>query len=228
MSSSTSGPIKGRGSNTVRGLTASTREGLFRIVGAAGISTGDRRDVGDQGPLRRHPHRRRQGQGEGARPGGEDHAGRHRRALVSGQGQVVQEQAAVMRWIVAAVLVALVVAAPAAAQETPGPTLLTFDKGISNADATITPSECTAAIVPGRRARRWPVRAPALQSHAVAVRRARSAPSSSSSACPRAPRSAFEGCAGSACDVAADGQRDRRVGAGRPGLDRRSSPSAPT
>ena len=39
VSSSTSGPIKGRGSNTVRGLTASTAKGLFRIVGAAGIST---------------------------------------------------------------------------------------------------------------------------------------------------------------------------------------------
>jgi len=39
VSSTTSGPIKGRGSNTVRGLTASTRKGLFRIVGAAGIST---------------------------------------------------------------------------------------------------------------------------------------------------------------------------------------------
>ena len=34
----------------------------------------DRRDVGDQGPLRRHPHRRRQGHGDGARAGGEDHA----------------------------------------------------------------------------------------------------------------------------------------------------------
>jgi hypothetical protein len=33
------GPIKGRGNNTVRGLTASTQKGLFRIVGAAGIST---------------------------------------------------------------------------------------------------------------------------------------------------------------------------------------------
>jgi hypothetical protein len=35
----TSGPIKGRGRNTVRGLTATTEKGLFRIVGAAGIST---------------------------------------------------------------------------------------------------------------------------------------------------------------------------------------------
>jgi len=34
-----SGPIKGRGRNTVRGLTAATEKGLFRIVGAAGIST---------------------------------------------------------------------------------------------------------------------------------------------------------------------------------------------
>jgi hypothetical protein len=33
------GPIKGRGRNTVRGLTATTQKGLFRIVGAAGIST---------------------------------------------------------------------------------------------------------------------------------------------------------------------------------------------
>ena len=33
------GPIKGRGRNTVRGLTATTEKGLFRIVGAAGIST---------------------------------------------------------------------------------------------------------------------------------------------------------------------------------------------
>lgn len=35
----TTGPIKGRGRNTVRGLTATTEKGLFRIVGAAGIST---------------------------------------------------------------------------------------------------------------------------------------------------------------------------------------------
>jgi hypothetical protein len=34
-----SGPIKGRGRNTVRSLTAGTEKGLFRIVGAAGIST---------------------------------------------------------------------------------------------------------------------------------------------------------------------------------------------
>jgi hypothetical protein len=34
-----SGPIKGRGRNTVRTLTAGTEKGLFRIVGAAGIST---------------------------------------------------------------------------------------------------------------------------------------------------------------------------------------------
>jgi thrombospondin type 3 repeat protein len=34
-----SGPIKGRGRNTVRGLTATTAKGLYRIVGAAGIST---------------------------------------------------------------------------------------------------------------------------------------------------------------------------------------------
>ena len=33
------GPIKGRGRNTVRGLTATTEKGLFRIVGGAGIST---------------------------------------------------------------------------------------------------------------------------------------------------------------------------------------------
>jgi len=37
--SAISGPIKGRGRNTVRGLTATTEKGLFRIVGAAGIST---------------------------------------------------------------------------------------------------------------------------------------------------------------------------------------------
>ncbi len=34
-----SGPIKGRGRNTVRSLTAGTEKGLFRLVGAAGIST---------------------------------------------------------------------------------------------------------------------------------------------------------------------------------------------
>jgi hypothetical protein len=34
-----SGPIKGRPRNLVRGLTATTEKGLFRIVGAAGIST---------------------------------------------------------------------------------------------------------------------------------------------------------------------------------------------
>ena len=39
VSTAASGPIKGRGRNTVRGLTASTAKGLFRIVGAAGIST---------------------------------------------------------------------------------------------------------------------------------------------------------------------------------------------
>jgi hypothetical protein len=39
VSTAASGPIKGRGRNTVRGLTASTTKGLFRIVGAAGIST---------------------------------------------------------------------------------------------------------------------------------------------------------------------------------------------
>ncbi len=37
--SRTSGPIKGRGRNSVRSLTAATKKGLFRIVGAAGIST---------------------------------------------------------------------------------------------------------------------------------------------------------------------------------------------
>lgn len=39
VSRAASGPIKGRGRNTVRGLTATTQKGLFRIVGAAGIST---------------------------------------------------------------------------------------------------------------------------------------------------------------------------------------------
>jgi thrombospondin type 3 repeat protein len=39
VNTAASGPIKGRGRNTVRGLTASTEKGLFRIVGAAGIST---------------------------------------------------------------------------------------------------------------------------------------------------------------------------------------------
>jgi hypothetical protein len=39
VSTGTSGPIKGRGRNTIRGLTASTTKGLFRIVGEAGIST---------------------------------------------------------------------------------------------------------------------------------------------------------------------------------------------
>jgi Thrombospondin type 3 repeat len=36
---SSSGPIKGRGRSVVRTLTASTRKGVFRIVGAAGAST---------------------------------------------------------------------------------------------------------------------------------------------------------------------------------------------
>ncbi len=36
----TTGPIKGRGRTTVRSLTASTTKGVFRIVGAAGTSTG--------------------------------------------------------------------------------------------------------------------------------------------------------------------------------------------
>jgi hypothetical protein len=39
VSRGASGPIKGRGRNTVRGLTATTEKGLFRIVGAAAIST---------------------------------------------------------------------------------------------------------------------------------------------------------------------------------------------
>ncbi|WP_028065810.1 thrombospondin type 3 repeat-containing protein [Solirubrobacter soli] len=39
VSTAASGPIKGRGSNTVRSLTASTVKGLWRIVGEAGIST---------------------------------------------------------------------------------------------------------------------------------------------------------------------------------------------
>ncbi len=39
VSAKTTGPIKGRGSSTVRGLTATTAKGRFRIVGAAGIST---------------------------------------------------------------------------------------------------------------------------------------------------------------------------------------------
>ncbi|MDA0161734.1 thrombospondin type 3 repeat-containing protein [Solirubrobacter ginsenosidimutans] len=40
VSTSSDGPIKGRGRNTVRGLTATTpAKGFFRIVGAAGIST---------------------------------------------------------------------------------------------------------------------------------------------------------------------------------------------
>jgi hypothetical protein len=39
VSRKATGPIKGRGRNTVRGLTATTEKGLFRIVGAAGIST---------------------------------------------------------------------------------------------------------------------------------------------------------------------------------------------
>jgi hypothetical protein len=39
VSRGSTGPIKGRGRNTVRGLTATTEKGLFRIVGAAGIST---------------------------------------------------------------------------------------------------------------------------------------------------------------------------------------------
>jgi hypothetical protein len=34
-----SGPIKGRGRSIVRSLTARSRKGLFRVVGAAGIST---------------------------------------------------------------------------------------------------------------------------------------------------------------------------------------------
>jgi hypothetical protein len=42
VTTASSGPIKGRGNNTVRGLTASTAKGLFRIVGAAGISTATR------------------------------------------------------------------------------------------------------------------------------------------------------------------------------------------
>jgi hypothetical protein len=36
---SSSGPIKGRARSVVRSLTASTRKGVFRIVGAAGAST---------------------------------------------------------------------------------------------------------------------------------------------------------------------------------------------
>ena len=39
VSRTATGPIKGRGRTSVRGLTATTEKGLFRIVGAAGIST---------------------------------------------------------------------------------------------------------------------------------------------------------------------------------------------
>ena len=106
-----------------------------------------------------------------------------------------------MRWIVAAVLVWLVVAAPAAAQETPGPTLLTFDKGISNSDATITPSECTATIVQaggrdGGRYAHLPC-SPMLLQFGMAQRTVEFFV--------RVPKGAeigFESCAGSACDVA--------------------------
>ena len=39
VSRTATGPIKGRGRKRVRGLTATTEKGLFRIVGGAGIST---------------------------------------------------------------------------------------------------------------------------------------------------------------------------------------------
>ena len=62
------GPIKGRGRNTVRGLTATTEKGLFRIVGGAGHQHRQGRDLGHPGSLRRHAHRRRQGPRERAQP----------------------------------------------------------------------------------------------------------------------------------------------------------------
>ncbi len=38
---STSGPIKGRGRNTVRSLTTTVAKGLYRVIGGAGIVTGE-------------------------------------------------------------------------------------------------------------------------------------------------------------------------------------------
>ena len=52
-----------------------------------------RRDVGDQGPLRRHPHRRRQGLRPSAQPRDRQDDHGQGRPLVSGQGEALQGEA---------------------------------------------------------------------------------------------------------------------------------------
>ena len=64
-----SGPIKGRGRNTVRSLTAGTEKGLFRIGRRGRDQHLDRRHLGHAGPLRRDAYRRRQRPRVRARPG---------------------------------------------------------------------------------------------------------------------------------------------------------------
>ena len=147
-----SGPIKGRGRNTVRSLTAGTEKGLFRMVGAAGISTatnatwvvqdrcdGTRTDVG-KGRVSVLD-----------RASAEDHHG-PRRPVVSRQGQAVRCEARDVIWRAGmlAVLVAVLVAAPAYAQ---APTVMDFAAPFEGsgtypgAGASIYP-ECGATVVP--------------------------------------------------------------------------------
>ncbi len=120
-----SGPIKGRGRNTVRSLTAGTEKGLFRIGRRGRDQHRDRRHLGHAGPLRRDAYRRRQGPRVRARPGVRGNHHGPRRPLVPGQGQAVRCEARGVIWRAGmlAVLLAVLVAAPASAQ---APTVLDF------------------------------------------------------------------------------------------------------
>ena len=108
------GPIKGRGRNTVRGLTATTEKGLFRIVGAAGISTAE----GATWATQDRCDGTRTDVGKG-RVTVLDRATRKtvtvpRRPVVPGQGEAVRGQAegGVMRLAALTLLLAALVAAP--------------------------------------------------------------------------------------------------------------------
>ena len=113
-----------------------------------GDQHGDRRDVGDQGPLRRHPHRRRQGQGDGAQPPTDATT-----TVTAGRSYLVKaklfrgKQERRMRVLLVALAAAVVLAAPAGAQTTPAPTVATFDQGF-------TPDGRSSAAAPVGRQRR--------------------------------------------------------------------------
>ena len=85
-----SGPIKGRGRNTVRGADGDDREGPVPDRRRGRHQHRQRRDLGDQGPLRRDPHRRRQGPRQRAQPRDRQDDHGRRRPLATGQGEAVQ------------------------------------------------------------------------------------------------------------------------------------------